>query len=136
MTEQHNPLWKGPLGASVPAAWSETAIVRELLTLQHQPVTLSRFVNELVQNLVLRQSNRTAKQRLAFLKTQLELLGATKELRVVLDDLQAFDLEREIRDLERQQKRNRGKLSWKTRMRSETGSERLTDLNTNVMCSK
>lgn len=100
-------------GLQIPKQWDEKFILEQLEQARNRPSVVGHYLDRLKERFVLRADNRTAQERIKFIRTVIEHLRVRKEFHVAVDDLQLHDLEREIRkrklELEREGLESRSK---------------------------
>jgi|ERR1051326_38084 hypothetical protein len=82
---------------SLPVVWDAQMVSQQLTKFQAQPDIVASYIDALKQRFILRVEDGTAKQRTKFLRTHVEELQLGKEYKMVVHDLNAMEIEQEIR---------------------------------------
>ena len=90
----------------LPASWDEHFVSQQIEHYQRQPALLTHFIHCVKDRFIVGQEDRTAAVRSRFIKTKIEQLKLAKELQLAIDDLNFLELEREIRRLELENRRD------------------------------
>jgi hypothetical protein len=93
-------------GPPLPVHWDEEQIRSVARRYQEQPTVVRHYIDSVRRRFVYNQNQQTAQARIKFLGTVIEELKLAKEYQEACDDLSLHDLEREIRLLELELKRN------------------------------